>query len=204
MSKIGKKIITIPSGITVTANDGRVMVKGPKGELTFQLPLGISVKVESGTVAVSVTGLYPPATAAGHSAPLRSLATGQEKQAKANWGLSRAIIQNMITGVSQGFQKVLEFNGVGYKAIAKGKDLELNLGFSHPILFPAPAGIEFNVEKNTILKISGTDKELVGSVAAQIRALKEPEPYKGHGIKYSDEVIHKKAGKKAVASGGAA
>ena len=180
MSKIGKKPIEIPSGISVKVDGSSISVKGPKGELTKPLTRGINVVVEGNMVKLS------PA--------------GGNKENTAKWGLQRALIANMVTGVISGFEKILEFQGIGYKANVKGKDLELGLGFSHPVVVPGIEGITFNVEKNSI-KISGLDKELVGKVAAEIRKKRPPEPYKGSGIRYKGEVIKRKAGKKAVVTG---
>ncbi|MEK7525823.1 MAG: 50S ribosomal protein L6 [Patescibacteria group bacterium] len=177
MSKIGKKPIAIPSGVEVKINGLRASVKGPKGQTEKKIPAGFTVTAAGGVVTIV------PTEKVSHNPVL--------------WGLARATLNNMITGVSEGFKEVLELNGVGYKAAVKGSALELNLGFSHPINFPLPEGIVATVEKN-ILTISGIDRELVGQTAAQIRMLKKPEPYKGHGIKYSDEIIRRKAGKKAA------
>lgn len=180
MSKVGKKPIDIPSGVTVSIKEDVISVKGPKGELTKPLTKGVNVIVEGNLIKLT---------------PMEG-----DKENIAKWGLQRALVANMIIGVTQGFEKVLEFQGVGYKANAKGKDLELSLGYSHPITIPGVEGITFSVEKNSI-KISGTDKELVGKVAAEIRTKRLPEPYKGSGIRYKDEVIKRKAGKKAVTTG---
>lgn len=180
MSKIGKKPIEIPAGVSVKIENGSISVKGPKGELTKPLTEGVNVVVEENLVKLS---------------PVEG-----NKENMAKWGLQRALIANMITGVTESFEKVLEFQGVGYKASVKGKDLELGLGYSHPVTIPGIEGITFSVEKNSI-KISGSDKELVGKVAAEIREKRPPEPYKGSGIRYKDEVIKRKAGKKAVTAG---
>ena len=177
MSKIGKKPIAIPSGVDVKINGLNASVKGPKGQLERQIPAGFNVAVSDGTLSIT---------------PLDKALSNPVL-----WGLARATLNNMITGVSEGFKEVLELNGVGYKAVVKGNILELNLGFSHPINFPLPDGLTATVEKN-ILTLSGIDRESVGQTAAKIRMLKKPEPYKGHGIKYSDEVIRRKAGKKAA------
>jgi large subunit ribosomal protein L6 len=165
----------MPDNVQLTLGDSVVNVKGPKGTLSRPAPEGISITVQDGQVVV---------------AP-------EEKTHPAQWGLWRALINNMVVGVSEGFSKTLEFQGVGYKAIVKGKDLELNLGYSHPITIEAPEGITFEVEKTSI-KVAGIDKELVGHMAALIRSKRKPEPYKGSGIRYSDEVIRRKAGKKAA------
>ena len=177
MSKIGKKPIILPSGVDVKVTGTSVAVKGPKGELSRTISDVISVSVADGKVQVGLKDA--------------------NKDHFPLWGLERALIRNMIVGVSEGFMETLELNGVGYKAVPKGNDLELSLGFSHTIPFKAPAGISFKVEKN-VLTISGIDKELVGYVAAQIRKMKVPDPYKVHGVKYADEVIKTKAGKKAA------
>lgn len=175
MSKIGKKPIALPSGVQVSLEGVQLSVKGPKGQFLRAVPAGLSVTVADGQVRV---------------APSDHLHTSQ-------WGLWRALLNNMITGVSTGFTRTLEFQGVGYKAAVKGKNLELSLGYSHPITVTAPEGVSFEVEKTSI-KVLGTDKEQVGHVAAIIRSKRLPEPYKGSGIRYSDEVIKRKAGKKAA------
>lgn len=179
MSKIGKKIITIPAGTQVTLEGTTLTVKGAKGTLVREIPKGVTVAVNGSEVAV------------GLSAKNASRVEG------AQWGLWRALVNNMIIGASTGWTRTLEFQGVGYKAIVKGKDLELALGYSHPISVPAPEGITFTTDKTSIT-VSGIDKELVGHVAAIIRGKRLPEPYKGSGIRYSDEIIKKKAGKKAA------
>lgn len=177
MSKIGKKPILVPTGVAITVQDRTVTVKGPKGELSREIPAGLDLRVEGNLLLVRPTD-GPDST---------------------TWGLYRALVKNMVVGVSEGFTRALEFQGVGYKAAVKGSDLELSLGYSHPVTVRAPEGITFSVEKNTIT-IAGIDKELVGHVAATIRSKREPEPYKLSGIKYVGEVIKKKAGKKAVAT----
>jgi|SRR3989338_7912638 len=180
MSKIGKKPIEIPSGVSVEIKNDHLSVKGPKGELMNPMIQGVNIAVEGNLVRLSLKD--------------------EKKGDSARWGLQRSLVANMVIGVTRGFEKVLEFQGVGYKAAVKGKDLELNLGYSHPITISGVEGINFVVEKSSI-KISGPDKELVGKVAAEIREKRPPEPYKGSGIRYKDEVIKKKAGKKAVAAG---
>lgn len=179
MSKIGKKPITLPSGVTIDVVDSTVTVKGPKGTLVKQMSAGISLTVEGTNVLVAPTSENP------------------SRDLGAQWGLWRALISNMILGVSEGWTETLIFQGVGYKAVLKGRDLELSLGYSHTIPVIAPEGIEFVVDKTTI-KIIGIDKEVVGHVASLIRSKRLPEPYKGSGIRYSDEIIKKKAGKKAA------
>ena len=179
MSKIGKKPIEIPAGVQLSFEGGVLTVKGPKGTLTKAVPTVVAITLEERTVIVAPASEHP------------------NRDDRAQWGLWRALVNNMVVGVSQGWEQTLEFQGVGYKAVVKGKDLELSLGYSHPILVQAPEGITFTTEKNTI-KISGTSKEQVGHIAAIIRSKRLPEPYKGSGIRYSDEVIKRKAGKKAA------
>jgi large subunit ribosomal protein L6 len=179
MSKIGKKPITLPAGTKVSMDGARLMVEGPKGKLTREIPSLVKVEVADGVVTVSMTAENP------------------SRADRAQWGLWRALVSNMITGATEGWSQVLEFQGVGYKAVLKGNDLELALGYSHPITITAPAGISFTVDKTSIT-VSGSDKELVGHTAAIIRSKRLPEPYKGSGIRYADEVIKRKAGKKAA------
>lgn len=184
MSRIGKKSIKIPEGVEIKIDGSRVCVKGQKGELERLLPDILDIKVNDGAVGVGLK-----------SGTVESRANSQF------WGLGRALLATMIEGVSRGFEKQLEFNGVGFKAQVRGNLIELSLGYSHPVSVEAPTGVTFQVEKNTI-KISGIDKEKVGQAAALIRDLRLPEPYKGTGIKYKDEIIRRKAGKKAVATAG--
>ena len=179
MSKIGKKPITLPSGVQIKLDGSTLVVTGPKGTLTKEVPDGLAITATDGSVVIKPAQEHP------------------SRAERAQWGLWRALVGNMIHGVSQGWEENLEFQGVGYKAILKGKDLELSLGYSHTITIPAPEGISFSVEK-TAIKVLGADKEAVGHVAAIIRSKRLPEPYKGSGIRYSDEVIKKKAGKKAA------
>lgn len=181
MSRIGKLPISLPDAVTATVTDGRVTVRGPKGELTLTLHPHVNVAPDGASLTVTV-----------HDPDL--------KQDRALWGLTRALMQNMVTGVTEGFRKQLEINGVGYRAERKGRDLVLALGYSHPVVYTLPAGIEAAVEKN-VVTISGIDKQLVGEVAAEIRRLRKPEPYKGKGIKYLTEVIRRKAGKVVKAAG---
>ncbi len=176
MSKIGKKTIVLPAGVEIKLDGRSLSVKGPKGTLTKDIPASINVTSADGQVSVALA---------------------KDGGNRAEWGLWRALVNNMITGVTQGWSETLEFQGVGYKANVKGKDLELALGYSHPITVKAPEGITFVTDKTTIT-VSGIDKELVGHTASIIRGKRLPEPYKGSGIRYSDEVIKKKAGKKAA------
>lgn len=174
MSRIGKLPIAIPSGVTITIDDAEITVSGTKGSLKqFTMP-GVTVKQEEGSVIVT--------------------RENDEPKNRAKHGLMRALINNMVVGVSQGFSKKLEINGVGYRVAQQGTDLKLNLGFSHDVIFKIPAGITTAVEQNTIT-VSGIDKQQVGQIAAEIRALKKPEPYKGKGIKYEGERIIRKSGK---------
>ena len=177
MSRVGKKPIIVPSGVEVTLNGNVVTVKGPKGTLTKEFNSELTIKkVENEIVVERPNDL--PAVRAIH-------------------GTTRALINNMIIGVSQGFRKTLNLVGVGYRAAAKGKGLELALGYSHPVIIDEVPGITFTVEKNTTIHIDGSEKDVVGQVAADIRAKRAPEPYKGKGVKYSDEVVRRKEGKKS-------
>jgi len=174
MSRIGKQPITIPSGVTITVDNDKVTVNGSKGSLEqFTMP-GISIRQEEGTVLVE--------------------RQNDERQNRSRHGLMRSLINNMVTGVSQGFEKKLEINGVGYRVAQQGTDLKLNLGFSHDVIYKIPQGVTASVDQN-VITISGISKQQVGQMAAEIRALKKPEPYKGKGIKYSDERIIRKSGK---------
>lgn len=180
MSKIGNQPIIVPAGIQVQLDGNLITVMGPKGELKKNIPSEIKVEIKDGQIILT------PAK--------------KTKKTSAFWGLSRMLIANMVEGVNRGFEKKLELEGVGYKVALQGKNLFLNLGFSHPVEFKVLPGIDFKVEKNAIT-VSGIDKELVGQVAADIRDLRPPEPYKGKGIRYQGEVIKRKAGKKAVKGG---
>ncbi|APG63316.1 50S ribosomal protein L6 [Sphingorhabdus lutea] len=176
MSRIGKKPVAIPSGVTASIADGILSVKGPKGLLTLSLADEIVYKVENDAVAVT------PAN--------------NSRKARSYWGMQRTLVQNLITGVTEGFSKVLEINGVGYRANVQGKNLKLQLGFSHDVDFAIPDGIDIKTPDNTTVEISGIDKQQVGQVAAEIRRWRKPEPYKGKGIKYRGEYIFRKEGKK--------
>jgi large subunit ribosomal protein L6 len=174
MSRIGKLPITIPSGVNVEVDDDFITVSGSKGNLKqFTMP-GLKISIDDGQVVVS--------------------RENDEAQNRARHGLMRSLIYNMVTGVSQGFEKKLEINGVGYRVQPQGADLKFNLGFSHDVIYNVPSTVQIKVEQNTIT-VSGTDKQQVGQVAAEIRALKKPEPYKGKGIKYVGERIIRKSGK---------
>lgn len=178
MSRIGKTPITLPSGVDVTLGANRVEVKGPKGSLTQDFPEVISVSTDGDQVIIE--------------------RADDERQSRALHGLIRSLVNNMVIGVSEGFRKDLEIVGVGYRANAKGKDkLELQLGYSHPINVQAPAGVEFEVPVPTQIGVVGIDKQVVGQVAAEIRAYRKPEPYKGKGVRYAGEHVRRKAGKAA-------
>jgi large subunit ribosomal protein L6 len=176
MSRIGKKAVPIPSGVTAAIDGGQLSVKGPKG--TLAMPLSDNIKYEVGDGSISVK-------------PANST-----REARAFWGMQRTLVQNLITGVTEGFTKVLEITGVGYRANSQGKNLKLQLGYSHDVDFAVPDGIEIKTPDNTTIEISGIDKQQVGQVAAEIRRWRKPEPYKGKGIKYRGEYIFRKEGKK--------
>ena len=176
MSRIGKKPVTVPAGVTASI-EGRVLsVKGPKGTLSLNLRDEISYTVEEGAISVK------PANAT--------------KAARAFWGMQRTLVQNLVTGVTEGFSKKLLITGVGYRANSQGKNLKLQLGYSHDVDYAVPEGIEIKTPDNTTVEISGIDKQKVGQVAAEIRRWRKPEPYKGKGIKYDGEFIFRKEGKK--------
>ena len=181
MSRIGKKPISIPEGVEVKIEDNQVTVKGPKGELQTEIQPEVKIEIKDKEILVS---------------PQK-----ETKRTKAFWGLFRALIFNMVEGVTKGYEKKLEIQGVGYKASIEGDDLVLNVGFSHSVKIEKPEGISFVIEKNIII-ISGIDKQLVGQIAAKIRAVKPPEPYKGKGIRYEGEYVRIKAGKKAATTEG--
>jgi large subunit ribosomal protein L6 len=175
MSRIGKKPIAIPNGVKVSLENGILTVKGPKGELKRNVVDGVSIDIEADQIVIR--------------------RESETKACGALQGLSRALVANMVEGVSQGFERVLEINGVGYRAEMKGNVLNLALGYSHGIEYPLPQGISAEVEKQTKITVRGADKELVGATAAKIRSFRQPEPYKGKGIKYANERILRKAGK---------
>jgi len=178
MSRLGKLPIALPSGVTVQVNGRNLAVKGPKGELTLALLPMVGVVVEDQTLRVNVTET-------------------ESKTGRAIWGLFRSLIKNMVEGVSRGFTRQLEVNGVGYKVSTANNKLNLSLGYSHPVEFVLPTGIAAAVE-GKIITLSGIDKQLIGETAAQIRRLRPPEPYKGKGIKYVEEILRRKAGKTAA------
>ncbi len=179
MSRIGRMPITVPGGVKVHVADGTVRVEGPKGKLARTTPREVSVAVEGSTVRVS--------------------RTEETRRARGIHGLTRKLVANMVEGVSKGFSRVLEINGVGYRAEARGSVLNLTLGYSHPIAFQLPPGVTAKVERQVIVTLEGPDCETLGQVAAALRELRPPEPYKGKGIKYAEETIRRKAGKAAGA-----
>lgn len=176
MSRIGKKPVAVPQGVTASVNGQTVSAKGPKGELNFVVNDEVLVKLEEGQISVQ------PRDAS--------------KDARSKWGMSRTQIENILTGVNDGFEKKLEINGVGYRAALQGKNLQLALGFSHDVVYQTPEGITITVPKPTEIIVSGIDKQVVGQVAAEIRKYRGPEPYKGKGVKYASERIVRKEGKK--------
>ncbi len=176
MSRVGKKPVPVPAGVTAKVDGQTVTVKGPKGELSFTVPENVTIAFAANEIKVD------PAS--------------ETKQAQAMWGMSRAMVANIVTGVTKGFERKLEITGVGYKAAVQGKKLQLSLGYSHDIDFPIPPGISIVATKPTELLVSGIDKREVGQVAAEIRGFRPPEPYKGKGVKYAGEFIFRKEGKK--------
>ena len=176
MSRIGKRPVAIPDGVTATVEGQTVTAKGPKGELTFVVNDEVLVKMEEGAINVDPRD--------------------NSKDARSKWGMSRTMIENIVTGVTQGFEKKLEINGVGYRAAMQGKNLQLALGYSHDVVYEVPEGIQVATPKPTEIVVTGIDKQKVGQVAAEIREFRKPEPYKGKGVKYADEVIVRKEGKK--------
>ena len=177
MSRIGNKPVALPSGVTVSVNDELLVVKGPKGQLEQKIAQGITFAIEAETVSV--------------------IRENDSKPFRANHGLMRALLNNMVTGVTQGFERKLEINGVGYKASVQGNKAVFNLGFSHPIEVPFPEGVTIAVDKNTLVTVSGIDKEKVGQCAAEIRGFRPPDSYKGKGVRYEGEYVRLKAGKSA-------
>jgi large subunit ribosomal protein L6 len=176
MSRVGKKPVSVPSGVTASVTGQTVTVKGAKGELSFLVPEEVSVVMDNGGVKVDPRD--------------------ESKTARAKWGMSRAQVQNLVDGVTKGFEKKLEINGVGYRAQVAGKVLKLALGYSHDVDYPIPAGVTITTPKPTEILVAGIDKQKVGQTAAEIRDFRGPEPYKGKGVKYSDEFIFRKEGKK--------
>jgi large subunit ribosomal protein L6 len=176
MSRVGKYPVSIPSGVTVTVANDTVTAKGKLGELSARLTSDVEVTVEGNLVTVR---------------PLR-----ETKQARSMWGTTRALVGNLVTGVSEGFKVNLEINGVGYRAAVEGRDLVLSLGYSHPVRYPIPEGITVACERPTVIEIRGSDKQRIGQIASEIRAFRPPEPFKGKGVKYATETVLRKEGKK--------
>ncbi|MFQ3616550.1 MAG: 50S ribosomal protein L6 [Cyanobacteriota bacterium] len=175
MSRIGKRPISVPQKVTVTLDGQTLVVKGPKGELSRTLPPEVEVLQEGDKLTIN--------------------RRSESRAARQRHGLCRTLVANMVEGVSQGFQRKLEIQGVGYRAQIQGRNLNLIVGYSHPVLIEPPEGIQFAVENNTNILVSGIDKEIVGNIAAQVRAVRPPEPYKGKGIRYAGEFVRRKAGK---------
>jgi large subunit ribosomal protein L6 len=179
MSRIGKKPIPVPEGVKVAVEGTLVKVEGPKGKLSHSVPRGLSVAVDSSEVKIE--------------------RSSDHRTVRALHGLTRSLVANMVQGVKDGFQRKLEIVGIGYRAQLQGKNLQLALGYSHPVIFPLPEGVQAEVEKQVSITLRGADKALLGQTAAQLRALRKPDPYKGKGIKYAEEQIRRKVGKKAGA-----
>jgi len=182
VSRIGKLPITIPAGVKVAVDTDAVHVEGPKGKLHTTVPAGINVNVEGNVVRIE--------------------RRAEDRKSRALHGLTRKLIANMAQGVSQGFTRVLDINGVGYRAEVKGQEIHMTLGYSHPVIFPLPQGVTASVERQIIITLSGADRQLLGETAAKIRGLRLPEPYKGKGIKYREEFIKRKAGKAVGSASG--
>lgn len=174
MSRIGKKPIPVPKGVQVTLKDGLVEVKGPKGQLSQSLPPGVTMVLEDEQIVTSV---------------------GEAREQRKFHGLGRTLVANAVQGVSEGFKRELDIVGVGYRAEVKGRDVHFALGYSHPVVFPLPQGIDVAIEKQTHVTVTGIDKQLVGQVAANMRSLRKPDPYKQKGVRYTGEILKKKAGK---------
>jgi large subunit ribosomal protein L6 len=179
MSRIGKKPIPIPSGVKINVSNGTVSADGPKGKLSQPVPAGLKASVDANVLTIS--------------------RESDERRLRALHGLTRALVANMVTGVKDGFERKLDIVGIGYRAQMQGKAIQLALGYSHPVIFPLPEGITAEIERQVAITLRGADKALLGETAAKLRSLRKPDPYKGKGIKYSDEVIRRKVGKKAGA-----
>jgi len=182
VSRIGKLPVAIPSGVKVALEANAVRLEGPKGKLQSAVPAGVEIKIEDNVVRVECLS--------------------EERKVRALHGLTRKLIANMAQGVSQGFIRVLEINGVGYRAEVKGQEIHMTLGYSHPVVFRLPPGVTASVERQIIITLSGADRQMLGEVAAKIRSFRPPEPYKGKGIKYREEVIKRKAGKAVGSASG--
>ncbi len=182
MSRIGKLPVTVPSGVKVVLNGKNLRMEGPKGKLETPIPEGVAVAVDQNIVRVE--------------------RDNSERKIRALHGLTRKLIANMARGVSQGFSRVLDINGVGYRAEVKGQEIHMTLGYSHPVIFPLPQGVSASIERQVTITLTSADRQLLGETAAKIRSLRPPEPYKGKGIKYREEVIRRKAGKAVGSAGG--
>lgn len=179
MSRIGKQPIPIPKGVKVQIEGDLVRAEGPKGKLAQPVPVGLRVAIDDGRMVIT--------------------RQGDDRRARALHGLTRALMANMVTGVLQGFERKLEIVGIGYRAQIQGRNIQLALGYSHPVIFPLPETITADIDRQTVITVRGPDKALVGQTAAKLRALREPDPYKGKGIRYAEEVVRRKVGKKAGA-----
>lgn len=179
MSRIGKKPISIPQGVKVQVDGSVVRAEGPKGKLAQPVPAGLSAAIENNHVVIS--------------------RTDEDRRVRALHGLARALVANMVTGVKDGFERKLEIVGIGYRAQVQGRNIQLALGYSHPVIFPLPDGITAEIDKQVSITLRGADKALLGETAAKLRSLRKPDPYKGKGVKYANEVIRRKVGKKAGA-----
>jgi large subunit ribosomal protein L6 len=179
MSRIGRQPIPIPQGVTVQIDDRMISAEGPKGKLTQPVPAGMAAKIENNILMIT--------------------RDSDHRTARAIHGLTRALVANMVTGVKDGFERRLEIVGIGYRAQLQGRNIQLALGYSHPVIFPLPETITAEIERQVVITLRGPDKALLGETAAKLRTLRKPDPYKGKGIKYSDEVIRRKVGKKAGA-----
>jgi large subunit ribosomal protein L6 len=179
MSRIGRKPVSIPAGVKVQIDAGAIRAEGPKGKLMQAVPSGLSAKLEKDQLLIS--------------------RSGDDRKMRALHGLTRALVANMVTGVKDGFERKLDIVGIGYRAQMQGKAIQLALGYSHPVIFALPEGITAEIERQVAITLRGADKALLGQTAAKLRALREPDPYKGKGIRYSDEVVRRKVGKKAGA-----
>ena len=177
MSRIGRKPVSIPQGVQVNLDGAVIRAEGPKGKLSQPVPEGLSAKIENNQLVIS--------------------RSGEDRKVRALHGLARALVANMVTGVKDGFERKLEIVGIGYRAQLQGRAIQLALGYSHPVIFPLPEGVTAEIEKQVSVTLRGADKALLGQTAAKLRALRKPDPYKGKGIKYSDEIIRRKAGKAA-------
>ncbi len=179
MSRIGRKPILIPQGVKIQVSEGRVSAEGPKGKLAQPVPAGLTAAVENNQIVIT--------------------RSGDDRKVRALHGLARALVANMVTGVKDGFERKLDIVGIGYRAQLQGRTIQLALGYSHPVLFPLPEGVTAEIDKQTAITLRGPDKAILGETAARLRRLRKPDPYKGKGIKYADEVIRRKVGKKAGA-----